>query len=140
MNITFRILKNIFPELNEKVITSERIRQVFEERNIELLEVPMKGKGCYVSHENKDYVFLRYNLSSLIYHETLLYESVHALLHVPSAHFLKRQHDLEAEVFSLVMMMPLADLPRLNIIKYQLDAENYEYVEQRNKIHSIWNF
>lgn len=140
MNLTFQVLKKYFPELNRKVITRERIVQVLGKIGIPVYELPMEGRGAYVhdTEDKKDYVFIKYNLSSLIYHETLAYEGVHALCHVPAATFLKSKHELQSEVLSLVMMMPATELPRLNRIKHQLEPESYEMVQKRNQIKSFW--
>lgn len=137
MNLTFRLLKEIFPELNKKVINRDRIYQVFKQRRIEYYDLPMEGRGGYVTDNGRDYVFLRNSLRGLLHHETLAYEGVHAFFHYP-AEFLRRKHDLEAETLSLVMLIPKTDLPRLNKIKHQLDEESFELIERRNKANSIW--
>lgn len=138
MKLTFLQLKKIIPELNKKVITAARIFQVFRERQIEYNEIKMQGAGAYVTEDGKDYVFLRDSLQAYLYHETLAYEGTHALCHYPAS-FLAFRHNLEAEVLSLVMMMPLSDLSRLNKIKHQLDDESYELLKRRNKAYEVWN-
>ena len=137
MNLTFSQLKKIFPELNRKKITPSQVLQVFAERNIELYEVRMEGRGACVTDSGREYIFLKESLTSLLYHETLCYEGVHALCHHPAS-FLRWRHNLQSEVFSLVMMMPKTDLPRLNRIKHQLDDESYELLQRRNKANEMW--
>jgi len=101
MKLTFLQLKKIIPELNKKVITAERILQIFERRRIEFYELPLDSDGCYVTKEGRDYVFLRQRMHQLLYYETLAYEGVHALCHFPAS-FLLWRHNLEAEVLSLI--------------------------------------
>lgn len=137
MKLTLLQLKKMLPEINRRVITPARILQIFRQQNIEFCEIPMEGLGGCVSDTGREYVFLRNSLPHLLYHETLSYEGVHALSHHP-APFLRWRHDLEAEVLSLVFMMPLTDLPRLNRIKHQLDEESYELLERRNKANAVW--
>lgn len=139
MIVAFQLLKKIFPELNKKVIGKERIIEVFSRRNIQYLEVPMEGLGAYfhISSDKTDYVFIKYNIQGLLYHETLAYEGVHAFCHIP-APFLLSKNNLEAEVLSLVMLMPETDLPRLNRIKHQLEPDSYEMVIKRNQIKAMW--
>lgn len=137
MKLTFLQLKKIIPELNRQVVSAARILQVFKDRDVEYHELPLQGKGCYVTASGRDYVFLRDSLTSLLFHETLTYEATHALCHYP-APFLLWRHNIEAEVLSLVMMMPLADLPRLNRIKHQLDDESFELLKRRNKANEVW--
>ena len=138
MTLTYLQLKKILPELNEEIITPDRIFEVFQEKKIDFHELPLEGDGCYVTEEGKDYVFLRSAMRQLLFYKTLLYESVHALVHYP-APFLLWRHNLEAEVLSLIGMMPLSDLPRLNRIKNQLDEENYDLLMRRNKANEIWS-
>lgn len=140
MNLTFQLLKNHFPELNEKVIERERIVEVLGRKGIPVFDVPMAGKGAYVRdlRDGAEYVFIKNNLESLLYHETLCYEGTHALCHVPAAKFLERRQNLQAEVFSLVMMMPLKDLPRLNRLKHEFDADVYERLKRRNQVKEMW--
>lgn len=139
MNLTFTLLKKYFPELNRKIISRERITQVLIKKNIGIFEIPMNGRGAYVRSlpDGAEFVFLKYNLQSLIYHETLAYEGVHALCHI-KADFLEARQNLQSEVFSLVMMMPKTDLPRLNRIKHQLDDETYELLKRRNTAAERW--
>lgn len=138
MKLTVLQLKKILPEINRRVITPSRILQIFKHRGIEFRELPMEGLGGCVTDAGREYVFLRTSLAHLLYHETLAYESVHVFSHYPAS-FLRRRHDLESEVLSLVFMMPLADLPRLNRIKHQLDEESYELLKRRNQAHKVWN-
>ena len=141
MNLTFHILKKRhFPELNEKVITRERIIQVLSKIPVPVFDIPMIGRGAYV-HDRTDgaeFVFIKYNLQTLIQHETLAFEAVHALCHVKADFLLSRQN-LQSEVLSLVMMMPKTDLPRLNRIKHQLDDESYELLMRRNRAAEMWH-
>lgn len=138
MTLTYLQLKKILPELNEEIITPDRIFEIFQEKEIDFHELPLEGDGCFVTEEGKDYVFLRSAMRHLLFYKTLLYESVHALVHHP-APFLLWRHNLEAEVLSLIGMMPLSDLPRLNRIKNQLDDENYDLLMRRNKANEIWS-
>ena len=137
MNLTYRQLKKILPELNEEVITPERIFEVFREKEIEFYELPLDGDGCYASDDGREFVFLRSAMRGLLFHKTLIYEGVHAFCHYP-AKFLLWRHNIESEVLSLLAMMPLADLPRLNRIKHQLDDETFELLEKRNKANDLW--
>jgi hypothetical protein len=141
MNLTFQLLKKYFPELNKKIIKRERILEVFGAARIQFYEIPMEGRGVYVhdASDKTDYVFIRYSLQSLIYHETLAFEGVHALCHAPAT-FLERRQNLQCEIFSLVFMMPAPDLPRLNRIKGQLDAESYDFLMRRNKVKAVWRY
>lgn len=141
MNLTFQLLKKYFPELNRKIISRERIIKVLGAIGIPVYELPMEGRGAFIRDrsDGSEFVFIKYNLQSLIYHETLAYEGVHALCHV-KADFLKSRQDLQSEVFSLVMMIPETELPRLNKIKHQLEPESYELVEKRNQIKLYWRF
>jgi len=140
MNLTFRTLKKYFPELNRRTITRERISQVLKAVGVSVFEIPMEGRGAYVIDrtDGSEYVFIRQGLRGLLGHETFAYESTHALCHDPGAKFLKWRHDLQAEVFSIVMMIPATDLPRLNRIKNQLDEESYELIKKRNHIKAVW--
>lgn len=140
MNLTYLALKKYFPELNLKAIKRERVVEVLASNNIPVFELPMTGRGAFVRDvcDGMEFVFIKYNLLSLIQHETLAYESVHALCHV-KADFLKSRQELQCEVFSLVMMIPKKDLPRLNLIKHQLDDESYEILLRRNRINEVWN-
>lgn len=138
MNLAFQTLKKILPELNEKVVTPERMIQVFNERDITLHELPLEDAGCFVSKDGRDYVFLRQALNQVLYHETLLHEGVHALTSHP-APFLSRKHQLEADALSLVAMMPLSELPRLNRIKNSLDEETFILLERRNEVKERWS-
>jgi len=140
MNLTFRLLKKYFPELNKKVISRERIVRVLATIGIPVFDIPMEGRGAYIRDvsDGSEYVFIKYNLQTLIYHETLAYEGVHALAHDPAAKFLERRHNLQSEVFSLVMMMPGTELPRLNRIKHQLEPDAYERVQRRNLVKAMW--
>ena len=52
---------------------------------------------------------------------------------------MQSKQNLQSEVLSLVMMMPLADLPRLNRIKHQLDDESFELLMRRNRAAEIWH-
>ena len=137
MKLAFSTLKKIIPELNERIITPKRILEIFRQRGIDFFELNIEDDGAFVTSDGRSFVFLKSILQQLVYHETLLHEGGHALIHYP-ADFLERKHQLEAEVFSLVGMMPLKDLPRLNRIKHQLDAESYELLKRRNKANSIW--
>lgn len=138
MNLTLLQLKKILPEINRKVITPARILQVLKEQSIEFFEIQMNDDGAYVTDAGREFVFLRRSLQHFLFHETLAHETVHALSHHPAS-FLFWRHQLEAEVFSLVFMMPLADLPRLNKIKHQLDDESYELLKKRNKANEVWH-
>lgn len=140
MNLTFQLLKKYFPELNKKVIGKERVIEVLGNLNIPVFEINMSGRGAYVrdASDGREYVFIRYNLQNLFFHETLCFEGVHALAHVP-CHFLKRRHELQSEIFSLIFMMPAADLPRLNSVKHQLEAESYHFLIRRNEVRARWN-
>jgi len=138
MLLAYSQLKKILPQLNESVITPEIIYKVFERRKISFYELPIEERGYYVTENGRDYVFLRHSLQQLLFHETLLYEGVHAICHFP-VQYLLRRHTLEAEAFSLIGMMPLESLPRLNRIRHQLDAENYDLLLRRNKVAELWN-
>ena len=139
MNLTFQSLKRYFPELNKKIITRERIIKVLSKRNIPVFDMPMRGRGAFVRDcsDGAEFVFIKYNLQTLIQRETLAYESVHALCHV-KADFLESRQNLQSEVLSLVMMMPKCDLPRLNRIKGSLDSESYELLMRRNRAAEMW--
>lgn len=138
MNLAFLSLKRILPELNERVISPARIFEVFTERGIEFYELPFRHtNGCYITESGKEYVILKRALSQLLFHETLALEGAHALIHAP-APFLLRKQQLEAETLALVCVMPVTELPRLNRIKHQFDAESYELLMRRNKAHRIW--
>lgn len=139
MNLTFQLLKRYFPELNRRVISRERIIKVLSKIGVPVFDIPMLGRGAYVRDisDGSEYVFIKYNLQTLIRHETLAYESVHALCHV-KADFLEDKQNLQSEVLSLVMMMPKTDLPRLNRIKHQLDDESYELLMRRNRAAEVW--
>lgn len=141
MNLTFQSLKRYFPELNKKIITRERIIKVLSKINIPVFDIQMHGRGAYVIDriDGAEFVFIKYNLQSLVRFETTAYESVHALCHT-KADFLESRQNLQSEIFSLVMMMPQTDLPRLNRIKHQLDAESFELLMRRNKAAEIWHF
>lgn len=138
--LAFSSLKKILPELNSRVITTDRIFEILHARRIEFYELPFTTtNGCYAVDETKrEYVILRRAMETLLFHETLCLESVHALLH-SYAPFLLRKQQLEAETFALIAMMPQTDLPRLNRIKHQLDAESYDYLMRRNKANEIWH-
>lgn len=140
MHFTFELLKTkYFPELNVKVIGEDRIIEVFNKIGVLYYEVQMKGKGAYVREieDKTEYVFINRSLKTLLKHATLAYESVHALSHVPAA-FLESKQNLEAEVLSLIMMIPRTDLERLNRIKHHLDDESYDYLMRRNKVAEMW--
>lgn len=140
MNLAFRLLKSYFPELNEEPIGTERIIQVLGTRAIQYYEVPMDGPGAYVvdASDGSEYVFIKNSIRGILKHETVAYECVHGLCHVPAATFLKRRHDLEAEALSLVMMMPAPELPRLDRIKHQLEPESYDRVIRRLMVKALW--
>lgn len=137
MNLTYLQLQKIFPEINIRKITPVRILEMFDKKNISYFELPMEGRGGCLTDGGREYVFIKRSLQNLLYHETLAYESVHALCHAP-APFLRWRHNLQSEIFSLVFMMPLADLPYLNRIKHQLDEESFELLLRRNKANEIW--
>lgn len=141
MNVVFRLLKTkYFPELNEEPVGVDRIIEVLDRIGTNFFRLPMEGKGAYVvdTEDKSEYVFISDAIRNLLDHETVAYEGVHAFAHIPSAKFLERKNNLEAEVISLIMMMPVTDLPRLNKIKHQLDEESYEYLERRNKAYDLW--
>lgn len=137
MFLTYRRLKYFLPELNEQVITPERIFEVFESLKVECAEIPLSRNGYYAVSDGANYVFLKRAMTALLLHETLAHECVHLLVHYPAA-FLLSKHELEAEAFALVAMIPRTDLPRLNRIKHQLDDESYELLKRRNKVSEIW--
>lgn len=137
MNITYLLLKKVLPELNRCVITVERILQVFCQRNIEYYEIPLEGDGAFVTKDGNNYVFLRSALTQLLKHETILHEGCHALIHYP-APFLLRRHQLQADIFSLIGIMPLADLKHINRLKHQLEPESFELLKRRNEVNRRW--
>lgn len=137
MHLIFSILKKTLPELNREIITPARMIYVFYHRLIEFHELDMPDAGAFVTCDGKNYVFLKMALQQLIYHETILHEGCHALVHHP-APFLMWRHQIEAEVFSLVGMMPITNLRRLNKIRHQLEPESYELLMRRNKVNERW--
>ena len=137
MNITYYLLKKILPELNRCVITVERILNVFFQRNIEYYELPIEGEGAFVTKDGRNYVFLRSALAQLLKHETILHEGCHALIHYP-APFLMNRHQLQADAFSLIGMMPLTELKHLNRLKHQLEPESFELLKRRNDVNRRW--
>lgn len=137
MNLTFLALKRDLPELNVLEIYPPRILSVFEKKRIFFREVTMDDAGCYIYQNGKDYVFLRSAMAQLLYHETLCYESVHALAHHP-APFLLWRHNLEAAAMSLIGMMPITKLKELNRRKHELDDEHYRLLMDRNLVKERW--
>jgi hypothetical protein len=139
MLLAFDCLKKILPELNENAIPPERLINVLRERHVDVVDhLGIEENGYYyISKTGKEFVILKRAMCQLLMHETLAFEFTHASLHVP-VEYLKRKHQLEAEAFSLICMMPLSDLPRLNRIKHQLDAESYDLLMKRNKVNEIW--
>lgn len=135
--LTYLRLKQFLPELNIKIITPEKILNVLRLHNIEYAEIAMRGRGCYVNKDGKDYVFLKSAMTQFLHHETLSYEAAHALTHFP-ADFLFWRHNLEAEVLSLICMIPKTHLKRLNRIKHQLDADTYDLLMKRNLSQERW--
>ena len=138
MNLVFDKLKKIFPELNKQVITVSRILEAFEAHNVTVAQLPLDNNGYYVSNAGKEFVFVKYALNHYLLHETLSHEASHVFGSSPECAFLLRRFEIEAETLSLIMMMPLSDLPRLNRIKHQLDAESFDLLKRRNKINEIW--
>lgn len=138
MILTYLQLQKIFPEINRARILPSRIVSALVKRNIEFHTVPhLEELGTCVTLAGQEYVFLTDAISGLLYHETLAYEAIHAFSHVP-APFLRWRHNLESHVMSLVFMMPLAELRRLNKIKGHLDAESYELLKKRNEANERW--
>lgn len=138
MILVFQKLKTIFPELNRAAISPKRIFEVFEKMKVVYVELPLERNGYYISDTKKDYVFLKSAMSQMLFHEVLAHETAHAFTSTPAARFLLWRFEIEAEALSLIMMMPLADLARLNRIKNQLDDESYDLLMRRNKIKSLW--
>lgn len=139
MLLTFSLLKKIIPELNKKVITVERIIELLYQRRIEYHEIPLykEDDGAFITQDGQDYVFIRYALHQILKHETVLHEGCHAFMHV-KAPFLQWRQQLEADVFSLVGMIPATELPHLNRIKHQLEPESYEMLMRRNRVKEMW--
>lgn len=137
MNLAFRALKKFLPELNERIICPEDLFDLYERLDIEFYEIPLQGNGYYIREGGSDYIFLKYFLRQLLRHETILHETVHALIHYPFE-YLTRKQNLEAEVFALIGMMPISELPKKIRIKDSLDPEEYELLERRLKVVEIW--
>ena len=137
MNLAFSALKKILPELNERVITPERILRVFLERNIEFYEIDLNKNGYYVLEQNQEYVFLKRALSQLLFHETLTHEMVHVGCH-SFAPFLLRKNEIEAKTLALIGMMPETLLPQLVSDSHNLDGETYGLLKRRLRVLEFW--
>ncbi len=138
MILTFDCLKRILPELNETVISPERILAKLAALNVKVFDAAIEENGYYITTAKRDYIFLKNGMAHLIYHETLAHEFSHFGCHYP-ADFLRRKHQLEAEMMSLICMMPLTNLSRLNAVRHQFDNENYDLLMRRNKGFEVWS-
>ena len=139
MNLAYLALKKIIPELNEKIISADRLFEICEKRKVEIIERRQKPRGVYAVAGKDEYILIRSLLTQILFHEVLAHETSHACLHEATATFLLRKHQLEAEAFSLVCLMPRTELPRLCRIIDTLDTEIFDQLRRRLKVVEIWN-
>lgn len=139
MKLAYESLKNILPELNEKVVTSDRLLSVCDARGVEVCERVQKPLGVYVVCGKDEYILIRSLLTRILFHEVLAHETVHACLHEPAAEFLARKQQLEAEALSLVCLMPRTELPRLARTAGSLSAEQFDQFRRRLRIIEVWD-
>lgn len=133
MLLTFRILKNSLPELNNRRYTSADFWNVTTAKKCEVVEMRLKKKGYYLTNGRENYIFLKYRLRELAWLEAAFHEMIHLLVHHPCK-FLHQRHQKEARAFALIAMFPQKDLPRLAAEFGQLDDFTQFLIYKRFKI------
>jgi hypothetical protein len=137
MLLSYRRLKALVPSLNERPHGLDEFYQFVRADKIELTEKRFKKRGYYAISDGPNpisFIFLNTAQHIAKYLESAYHELTHHLVDYPCP-FVKRKAESDAQMLTLIFLIPLNSLPRLVDDFYTLDAVYRDLVERRYKIY-----
>lgn len=140
MDLSYRLLKRIIPALNLRSHRETEFLRIARQLCIDVHELELDCFGCYVADPDGDLIFIDPRLRLYLRLETQLHELTHAILDYP-CDFLKFRQQLHAEVFALVLMIPLRMLFEYEKMPFDLiDERLIPYLKRRKFIYERFGF
>lgn len=134
MNLTYRILRERVSSFNRRSHGESTFHRIRKRIDCDFDEKPRQKKGYYVTDESGDVIFIDSRLSGKTRLEVLYHELTHALIHYPAS-FLERRNQLQAEIFSLIFLIPRKELfEYMNTPFEEIDSRLVPFLIRRQRI------
>ena len=138
MNLSYRILKNRISSFNRKAHGEQDFYRIAKEQKFQVYDLELECLGCYVADKDGDYIFIDPRIRPPLRYEVEFHELTHALLDFP-CDFLYFRQQLNAEIFSLIFLIPKKQL--LELLQMPFDEIDYRlqpFIIRRKKIYEIF--
>lgn len=138
MHLTNSILQDRVPTFNQVSHFDYEFHTILDQYKCQYAELKLKQNGYYLTNKKSNYIFINKKLRDAAKLEAKLHELVHLIIDHP-CEFLASKQELHAQIFSLVFLIPKADIIEYSQLKLsEIDYRLHPFLKARWRIYETY--